>query len=264
MAATAADTERARGNAHKLAGIAALEEGRTERALAEFYAAAADLGPEANVDMLIAAAEALRVKQRGQVTAPAAQPVDVASPAPQEEGESPVGVTQPVAVSPPAPPPTQRPAATGPARPPSGGPARQGVYRPRRAVAETEAPEPQPEAQRRAEAVQPVPPEVAPVPAAAVAPVSEPPKAPPEAPVISPPAPSSLVPSRATTGGLDVTSPGLYAEVWINDRPYGYPPVEARELGAGQTRVEVRVNGEVKRATEVTVIPGEVLKVRVR
>ncbi len=65
-------------------------------------------------------------------------------------------------------------------------------------------------------------------------------------------------------GGLDVTSPGLYAEVWINGRSYGFPPVAARNLPAGTAEVEVRVNGAVKRRAKVVVQPGQVFALKVR
>ncbi|RKH59007.1 PEGA domain-containing protein, partial [Corallococcus llansteffanensis] len=63
---------------------------------------------------------------------------------------------------------------------------------------------------------------------------------------------------------LEVTSPGLYGEVWINNRPYGFPPLSAQALPAGPARVEVRVNGEVKRRMTVEVEPGRSTRVRVR
>jgi len=68
----------------------------------------------------------------------------------------------------------------------------------------------------------------------------------------------------ADKGDLDVTSPSLYGEVWINNRPYGFPPVTARGLPSGPARVEVRVNGEVKRRMTVEVEPGRRTAIRVR
>lgn len=68
----------------------------------------------------------------------------------------------------------------------------------------------------------------------------------------------------AQRGDLEVTSPGLYGEVWINNRPYGFPPLSAQALPAGPARVEVRVNGEVKRRMTVEVEPGRSTRVRVR
>jgi hypothetical protein len=65
-------------------------------------------------------------------------------------------------------------------------------------------------------------------------------------------------------GGLDITSPGLYAEVWINGRSYGFPPVAARNLPVGTAEIEVRVNGAVKRKAEATVQAGQVVSLKVR
>lgn len=64
-------------------------------------------------------------------------------------------------------------------------------------------------------------------------------------------------------GGLEITSPGLYAEIWVNGRPYGFPPATVRELPAGNAEVEVRINGVVKRARTVTVEPGRVTAVKI-
>jgi hypothetical protein len=69
------------------------------------------------------------------------------------------------------------------------------------------------------------------------------------------PAPRRPAPS-ATTGAITVTSPGLYGVVWINGRPRGYPPLEARDLPPGRTKVEVRVNGVERRSSTVMVQPG--------
>lgn len=79
-----------------------------------------------------------------------------------------------------------------------------------------------------------------------------------------PPAPSAARPADSGKGDLDVTSPSIYGEVWINNRPYGFPPISARDLPAGQARVEIRVNGEVKRRMTVEVEPGRRASVRVR
>ncbi|MFB1483501.1 PEGA domain-containing protein [Corallococcus sp. RDP092CA] len=65
-------------------------------------------------------------------------------------------------------------------------------------------------------------------------------------------------------GDLEITSPGLYGEVWINGRPYGFPPVSAQALPSGPAKVEVRVNGEVKRRMTVEVEPGRSTRVRVK
>ena len=86
-------------------------------------------------------------------------------------------------------------------------------------------------------------------------------------------APGSVVMARAparkpaplvapSTGGLEVTSPGLYGEIWINGRSWGFPPVRAGDLPPGPTRVGVRVNGVEERSTIVAVKPGLTTSVR--
>ncbi|MFP2929951.1 PEGA domain-containing protein, partial [Pyxidicoccus sp. 3LG] len=90
--------------------------------------------------------------------------------------------------------------------------------------------------------------------------VAAPPPAPRPEPVATAVAPAAV----AQKGDLDVTSPSLYGEVWINNRPYGFPPIKALGLPAGTARVEVRVNGVVKRKMNVEVEPGRLTAVRVR
>ncbi|QSQ12857.1 PEGA domain-containing protein [Myxococcus landrumensis] len=103
----------------------------------------------------------------------------------------------------------------------------------------------------------------------------------PAATAVPPPAPPVATPEPAPTpahtetpvaakvaatgrGELDISSPSLYGEVWVNNRPYGFPPLVAQNLPAGPARVEVRVNGEVKRRLSVEVEPGRRTAVRVR
>ncbi|NNC15348.1 PEGA domain-containing protein [Corallococcus exiguus] len=104
---------------------------------------------------------------------------------------------------------------------------------------------------------------------AAVAPASPPaaggPVASPRDPEpTKPPEPSVAKAAVAQRGDLEVTSPGLYGEVWINGRPYGFPPISAQALPSGPAKVEVRVNGEVKRRMTVEVEPGRSTRVRVK
>ncbi|MBN9683571.1 MULTISPECIES: PEGA domain-containing protein [unclassified Corallococcus] len=109
-------------------------------------------------------------------------------------------------------------------------------------------------------------PAVAPV--AAVTPASPPADVPAAAPrdpePAKPPEPSVAKAAVAQRGDLEVTSPGLYGEVWINGRPYGFPPISAQALPSGPAKVEVRVNGEVKRRMTVEVEPGRSTRVRVK
>jgi hypothetical protein len=106
------------------------------------------------------------------------------------------------------------------------------------------------------------------VPVATSAPVSTPAPSVGATPASPAPDPKPPAPSVATAavalGALEVTSPGLYGEVWINSRPYGFPPVSAQSLPAGPARVEVRVNGEVKRRMTVAVEAGRSTRVRVK
>lgn len=84
------------------------------------------------------------------------------------------------------------------------------------------------------------------------------------APEPSPEPPAPAVAAPTGKGDLEVTSPALYGEIWINNRPYGFPPVTAQGLPAGPAKVEVRVNGAVKRRMTVEVVPGRSTAVRVR
>lgn len=96
--------------------------------------------------------------------------------------------------------------------------------------------------------------------------VPEPAPEKPAATAIAPvPTPTPAAPAAAGgKGGLEITSPALYGEVWINNRPYGFPPVTAQGIPAGPAKVEIRVNGQVKRKMSVDVTPGQVSAVRVR
>lgn len=88
-----------------------------------------------------------------------------------------------------------------------------------------------------------------------------PPPAPDRQPVATPVAPPSS--SGSGKGGLEITSPGLYAEVWVNGRPYGFPPAKVEDLPAGSAEVEIRINGVVKRAKTVNVEAGKVTAVKI-
>ncbi|QAT87095.1 hypothetical protein EJ065_5562 [Corallococcus coralloides] len=108
-------------------------------------------------------------------------------------------------------------------------------------------------------------PAAAPVAAVAPPPAADGAAASPRGPEPSkPPEPSVARAAVAQRGDLEVTSPGLYGEVWINGRPYGFPPISAQALPSGPAKVEVRVNGEVKRRMTVEVEPGRSTRVRVK
>lgn len=90
------------------------------------------------------------------------------------------------------------------------------------------------------------------------APASVPALRPAAGPAPQPPAPSS------GTGRLSVASPGLYGVVWINGRPRGYPPLEVSDLPVGPAKIEVRVNGIVRRSSTVVVKPDLTTAVKLR
>jgi hypothetical protein len=66
------------------------------------------------------------------------------------------------------------------------------------------------------------------------------------------------------TGELQIFSLNVYGEVWINDRPYGFPPQVAKELPAGPARVEIRVGGAVRRTKVAEVVPSRRTTLRIR
>jgi len=118
------------------------------------------------------------------------------------------------------------------------------------------------------DAVKPITWEAKPEPPAVVAAAAPAPT--PPAPAAKPPpvetaaAKPTPAPAEGGKGDLEVSSPALYGEIWINDHPYGFPPVTAKGLPAGKARVEVRVQGAVKRKMTVDVAPGASTPVRVR
>jgi hypothetical protein len=84
-------------------------------------------------------------------------------------------------------------------------------------------------------------------------------------PVVEPigaPTPKTVLANEP--GALDITSPGMYGVIWVNGRPHGYPPLQARDLPPGPTKVEVRVNGVEKRSATVIVQPGSTTAVKLR
>lgn len=65
------------------------------------------------------------------------------------------------------------------------------------------------------------------------------------------------------TGVLEISS-GLHGVVWINGSPRGYPPLTVRDLPAGPTQVEIRINGVRKRAATAIVEAGTTTSVKLR
>lgn len=88
-------------------------------------------------------------------------------------------------------------------------------------------------------------------PLAAVTPAPEP---------SSPPAPAPAV----ARGELYIPSSTLYGEIWVANRPYGFPPVTVRDLPPGPTIVELRVQGETRRRLSVEVVPARRTVLRVK
>ncbi len=79
------------------------------------------------------------------------------------------------------------------------------------------------------------------------------------------PAPAPAPGPEATgTGGITVTVPGLYGEIWVNGHSYGFPPATIEGLKAGSVKIDVRVNGSVKRSATVMVEAGQNKPVRVK
>ncbi|MHB8875811.1 MAG: hypothetical protein ACYC8T_19155 [Myxococcaceae bacterium] len=52
--------------------------------------------------------------------------------------------------------------------------------------------------------------------------------------------------------------------MWINDRPYGFPPLVAKNLPAGPAKVEIRVDGVVRRTKTADVTASRRTTVRIR
>jgi hypothetical protein len=122
------------------------------------------------------------------------------------------------------------------------------------AAAETTAPADSPVA---------LPPDVTPPPQADALSVGRLPPSPAPPPTLrrtspSPAAPQSAVPRPREgvprpAGELEVLSPNVFGEVWIDGRGYGYAPRVVRGLRAGNVRVEIRVDGVTRRSRVVNV-----------
>lgn len=302
-----------RGRARRAEGLAALEAGDYDRALASFVEAQTSMGERANVGELLRITQDLQVraaaakaasaassKSAAQVELPPARPAPP-RPAPQKPAPRPLVLA--LRAAPLGSPAEAKPAeAAGPSSgillistTPRGllvqldgapldltpvratvraGAHKVSLYDGERKVLETsvEVAEGEVATLRRDLTAEVTPPAAqrpsALLPAAAT---QLEPSAPASAPVAlrkaapEPPTPAVAAPTAAPErGGLDITSPGLYAEVWINGRSYGFPPVAARNLPAGTAEVEVRVNGAVKRKAKAVVQPGQVTAIKVR
>ena len=103
----------------------------------------------------------------------------------------------------------------------------------------------------------------APAPAPTATPAPEPTRTATPEPSATPKPGETPAPRPSAKGSLQITSPGLYGEIWVNGRPQGFPPLTVNDLAAGDVRVEVRVNGVVKRSSVFKVEAGQVTPVRV-
>lgn len=235
-----------RARAKRAAGLSALQRGDLERAIADFSGAQELLGESAEVS------ELLRVAQDWKARAAAAKAASARA--------KPSGPSAPVRGAG-----LGRAAARGPSAP----------ARVAKADAAEEQPEPSGagESARQAEGAARERPAAgapwggdpagnrgaAPAPPPAASPPTA--RALPPAAVVASPEPAEVDPGK---GGLDVTSPGLYAEVWINGRSYGFPPIAARNLPAGAAEVVVRINGDVVRTAQAVVVRDQVTQLKVR
>lgn len=95
-------------------------------------------------------------------------------------------------------------------------------------------------------------------------PKPEPPKPKPavaEADPLPPPAPK---PERAVdVGEVEVVSPNVYGEVWVNGARVGFPPIVAKAVPVGSARIEIRVDGAVRKSKTVTVRKNQRVKANV-
>lgn len=286
------ELERAQdARAQRALGVAALESGDYERALAHFKEAQSLLGARAKVDELIKATEDLRARARAAAEAPVVDagtpaPVPAAAPqptvpqavAPQVQGGQPVRPRPAVPAG---------KATSGPSSPGTGvllvsttprgllvkvdgkgmdlspmrvsvpvGSHRVALLDGDRVLFETTVDVAE---EQVVTVLKDLSADLAPKPAAPAAAPAAP------APPAESPQPAALPPAAPAkvTGGLEVASPGLYGEIWVNGRPQGFPPLKLDNLAPGPVKIEVRVNGVVKRSATANVVAGETTPVRV-
>lgn len=105
---------------------------------------------------------------------------------------------------------------------------------------------------------------VEPKPVEVVARVEPKPSETPAARAVEKPAPVAVPePVASAKSGVAISAPGVYGEVWLNGRPVGFAPVTVEDLKPGLVKIEVRVNGVVKRSTTALVEAGQIKPVRV-
>jgi hypothetical protein len=91
------------------------------------------------------------------------------------------------------------------------------------------------------------------VPAPAPAKLAPPPAFPPAS--VTPPAPVAAM--AAPTGELQIISLNVHGEVFVDGQSYGYTPVVAKNLPAQQVKIEVKVDGSVRRSRTADVVAGK-------
>ncbi|WP_428266705.1 PEGA domain-containing protein [Haliangium sp.] len=87
------------------------------------------------------------------------------------------------------------------------------------------------------------------------------------APVTPPPAEREVArppPPPKRFGELYIISPNVYGEIYINGQKRGFPPLVVKDIPVGVVRVEVKVQGETRRAKTVRVSEDERTQVRFR
>lgn len=71
------------------------------------------------------------------------------------------------------------------------------------------------------------------------------------------PTPTRAKPVEPSYGELYIQSPNVYGEVYVNGKKRGFPPLVVKNVPVGKARVEIRVQGETRRAKLVRVSEGE-------
>lgn len=88
-------------------------------------------------------------------------------------------------------------------------------------------------------------------------------------PTVTPKPPVAATTTTTTTpspaakyGEIQIESPNVYGEVWVNGVKVGYPPIVAKKIPAGSATIEVRVGGTARRSKVIEVLPDQRITVR--
>ncbi len=258
---------------HRIAGLEAMERQDYTMAIREMTAAARAGDDSPELLRLISLAQQLRGPLANAPVAPADPTAAAANPT----GAAPVA-------SPPAPQPAPSAAAAeevsqllararaNTPRRPTRRRTRVAQARPEPAVVET------PEEAPQEAAIAPSRPDPSPFEPETPPPAEEPTPAPivPPRPTVSSSAtpPPARAPVRTPTprpapraaqavGSLEVSSPNVYGDVYVNGRAYGPAPRVVRGIPVGAARVEIRVDGDARRSRTVRVREGARTPVRI-